>query len=263
MFLLVGPKRSGKGTIARVLTGIVGRGNVAAPTLAGLSTNFGLWPLIGKSVAIISDARLSGRADQVAVVERLLSISGEDAITIDRKNLPPLTCKLPTRFVILTNELPRLSDASGAIVSRMILLNTNRSFYGHEDHDLSKKLLAERQGILLWAIEGWRRLSERGRFIQPDSALESLADMHDLSSPVGAFVRDRCILGPTESVVVANLYAAWEDWCREQGRERFAGNVQSFGRDLLAAAAGIRRRQVRDGSSRSRIYEGIGLRNES
>ena len=94
IFLLVGPKRSGKGTIARVLTGIVGKGNVAAPTLAGMATNFGLWSLIGKSVAIISDARLSGRADQVAVVERLLSISGEDAITIDRKNLQPLTCRV-------------------------------------------------------------------------------------------------------------------------------------------------------------------------
>ncbi|MBA3484812.1 MAG: DUF3854 domain-containing protein, partial [Pirellulales bacterium] len=63
LLLLVGPKRSGKGTIARVLTALVGKGNVAAPTLGGLATNFGVWPLIGKSVAIISDARLSGRAD--------------------------------------------------------------------------------------------------------------------------------------------------------------------------------------------------------
>ena len=34
MFLLVGPKRSGKGTIARVLTGLLGAHNTAAPTLA-------------------------------------------------------------------------------------------------------------------------------------------------------------------------------------------------------------------------------------
>jgi integrase len=32
----------------------------------------------------------------------LLSISGEDAQTIDRKFLPPITCKLPTRLMILT-----------------------------------------------------------------------------------------------------------------------------------------------------------------
>ena len=32
MFLLVGPKRGGKGTIARVLTKMIGRHNVAGPT---------------------------------------------------------------------------------------------------------------------------------------------------------------------------------------------------------------------------------------
>ncbi len=103
ILMIVGPRRSGKGTIARVLGRLVGMANVCAPTLAGLATNFGLWPLLGKTVAIISDARLSGRADVNAVVERLLSISGEDAKTIDRKNLSQVTCKLPVRFVIMTN----------------------------------------------------------------------------------------------------------------------------------------------------------------
>ena len=54
------------------------------------------------------------------VVERLLSISGEDAQTVDRKNLSQVTCKLPVRFAILTNELPRLNDASGALVGRIL-----------------------------------------------------------------------------------------------------------------------------------------------
>lgn len=70
IFLLVGPKRSGKGTIARVLGGLLGKGNIAAPTLGSLGSNFGLAPLIGKPLAIISDARLSGRSDQAAIVER-------------------------------------------------------------------------------------------------------------------------------------------------------------------------------------------------
>ncbi len=120
ILLLVGPKRSGKGTISRVLRELVGPGNVAGPTLAGLATNFGLWPLLGKSVAIVNDARLGHRSDQAIVVERLLSISGEDALTIDRKNLTPVTCKLSTRLMLLTNELPRLSDARQCIGTRTI-----------------------------------------------------------------------------------------------------------------------------------------------
>jgi putative DNA primase/helicase len=42
--MLVGPKRSGKGTIFRVVKGLVGKRNVSAPTLGSLATNFGLSP---------------------------------------------------------------------------------------------------------------------------------------------------------------------------------------------------------------------------
>jgi integrase len=140
LLMIVGPKRSGKGTILRILRALVGASNVAAPTLSSLCERFGLWPMLGKSVAVISDARLSGRADQAIIVERILSITGEDAQTIDRKNLAPVTVKLPTRFVIVTNELPRLGDASGALVSRMLLLKTTNSFFGSEDHGLTDRL---------------------------------------------------------------------------------------------------------------------------
>lgn len=59
ILLIVGPSRSGKGTIARVLKELVGKENLAGPTLAGLGTNFGLATLVGKPLAVISDARLS------------------------------------------------------------------------------------------------------------------------------------------------------------------------------------------------------------
>jgi len=95
---IVGPRRSGKGTIARVQTALVGRDSVVNPTLASLQTTFGLAPLIGKPLAFITDARLGSRSDQAAITERLLSISGEDALTIDRKHIPAWTGHLPTRW---------------------------------------------------------------------------------------------------------------------------------------------------------------------
>ena len=58
---------------------------VVAPTLASLVQNIGLAPLIGKPLAIVGDARIGARADQAVITERLLSISGEDFMTIDRK----------------------------------------------------------------------------------------------------------------------------------------------------------------------------------
>jgi putative DNA primase/helicase len=255
----VGPKRSGKGTIARVIRGTVGEANVAGPTLASLATNFGLWPLLGKTLAIVSDARLSGRADLATVTERLLSISGEDAVTIDGKFRDAVTCKLPCRLMIFSNELPRLVDASGALAGRMILLRMVRSFYGGEDPGLTDRLLLERPGILLWAVEGWRRLRERGHFVQPASGLEMLGELNALASPVGAFVEERCAVGPEYRVAVERLFAEWKSWCEAKGRKE-AGTEQTFGRDLRAVVSALRLVQPRNGEHRFRAYEGIGLR---
>jgi putative DNA primase/helicase len=41
--------------------------------------------------------------------------------------------KLPVRFLFLTNELPRLDDASTALASRFMVLRLTRSFFGVED----------------------------------------------------------------------------------------------------------------------------------
>lgn len=256
--LIVGPKRSGKGTIARVLTALLGQNSVTAPTLASLATNFGLAPLIGKSVAIIGDARLSGKADQSAIAERLLSISGEDSITVDRKFQAAWTGRLGVRFLIMSNELPRLSDASGALASRFLVLTMTNSFYGKEDRGLGNRLMGELPGILNWARTGYLRLRERGYFIPPASAREAVEELEALGSPIMAFVKERCTVGPGLRVSCDDLRAAWQDWCTDNGR-REAGTAQSFGRDLRAAVNGLTVTRPGTGSTRTRQYEGIAL----
>lgn len=258
LLMVIGPKRSGKGTILRILRALVGSMNVAAPTLSSLCERFGLWPLLGKSLAIISDARLSGRADQAVIVERILSVTGEDAQTIDRKNLAPVTVKLPTRFVVVTNELPRLGDASGAIVSRMLLLKTSNSFYGRENHGLTDQLLAELPGIFLWAALGWHTLRQRGYFIQPESSLELLNELNDLSSPISAFVRERCDVDAAATVSVDTLYEEWRRWCVASGKVRPTDKA-TFGRDLGAIHPSVKRTRPRIEGEREYVYQGIGL----
>lgn len=256
MLLLIGPKRSGKGTIARTITNMLGKHNVCAPTLAGLATNFGLQSLIGKTVGIIGDARLSARSDQAIVTERLLSITGEDSVTIDRKHLAAITLKLLVRLMVLTNELPRLTDSSGALASRFLILCLRQSHYGKEDITLSDRLAEERTGILRWAIEGWKRLNHRGHFIQPQSGQDLRDQLDDLASPVGAFVRERCEVGPGYRVSIRDLYTEWKNWCRQYDRD--PGTVHTFGRDLIAAVQ-VQATRVRDDGVRYRVYDGIRL----
>jgi len=257
--LIVGPKRSGKGTIARVLTDLLGAANVCGPTLSSLSQNFGLAPLIGKRLAIVSDARLSGKTDQSIIVERLLSITGEDSLTIDRKFRDGWTGKLDARFLILTNELPRLTDSSGALAGRFIILVMQQSFYGKEDLGLSDKLRAELPGVLLWAIKGWERLNKRGHFVPPKSADAARQSLEDLGSPIGAFLRDCCTIEQGQEVQCDAMYRAWCDWCEQQGREH-PGTVQSFGRDLSAAVSGLQVQNKREKEgTRKRYYSGLGF----
>jgi len=257
MLLLLGPKRCGKGTIGRVLTRLVGAGNVAGPTTSSLAGPFGLQPLIGKSLAIVSDARFSGN-DIAIVTERLLCISGEDALTIDRKHIGSVTMKLPTRFMFLTNELPRANDASGALAGRFLVLRFTRSFFGREDKELTNKLLTELPGVLLWALQGWQRLRERGRFVQPAGVEDAIGDLEDLFSPVGAFVRDLCVVGMGRSVEASELFASWREYCQTIGRTNM-GTIQTFARDLRAVVPGLRVSQPRMAGGRMRWYEGIAL----
>jgi putative DNA primase/helicase len=259
ILMMVGPKRSGWGTIARVLKTLAGASNVVNPTLSTLARPFGLSALIDKPVAIFPDARLSSRPDNATIVESLLSISGEDDQTIDRKHLPAWTGRLPTRFVLISNELPRLRDASGALASRLIILRFTRAFYNREDLGLFDRLVRELPGILLWAVAGWERLRQRGRFVQPRSGQELPAAMQDLGSPISAFLRDRCVLEPDGRVAVAVLYEVWRGWCQEHGRDA-VGDEPSLGRDLHAAILGLSKSRFRDQGTRVAYYRGIRLR---
>jgi putative DNA primase/helicase len=257
MLLLVGPRRSGKGTIGRILTRLVGAANAVGPTTSSLAGQFGLQPLIGKSLALVSDARFSG--DNVSVVtERLLCISGEDTLSIDRKYLGAVSMRLPTRFMFLTNELPRLNDASTALAGRFLILQLTQSFYGMEDPTLTDTLSTELPGILLWALDGWERLHARGYFAQPASVADAVEDLEDLASPVRPFVRECCTVLPELRVRLDVLYPAWEMWCAQTGRK--ATTRQLFGRDLCSAVPGIKRR--RD-TAFSTFYDGLSLTAEA
>ncbi len=195
-------------------------------------------------------------------MERILSISGEDPQDVHRKNLPTLTgSKLPVKFILMTNELPNMRDASGALTTRVIMLRMTRSLLGNEDRTLGQRLSNELPGILNWAIHGWTLLRERGHFEQPRSGQELMDDLRDIASPIGMFVQDRCWTGPEFQESMKNLFTQWRNGCDEHGRDH-PGTEQSFGKDLRAAIPSISvvQKRLPDGT-RPRLYNGIGLRN--
>jgi putative DNA primase/helicase len=257
LFLIVGPKRSGKGTLARVLTALVGKANTDGPTLTNLSSNFGLQPLINKTIAILSDARLHV-ANSSVIVERLLSISGEDSLTIDRKFREPWNGKLSARFLILTNELPRLADTSGALASRFIIISLRNSFYGKENPKLTSELIEELPGIFLWALEGLKKLRKRGYFVQPKSSADAVEQLGDLSSPISAFIKEHCTLDKDARILCSDLYYFWTRWCARNGKRETSLPV--FGRDLRAVLTDLAVKQMRYDGRVQKFYLGVRLK---
>jgi putative DNA primase/helicase len=266
IFGMVGPPRSGKGTLGRLQTRLLGSSSVAGPTINSLGDSFGLEPLIPKSLAIISDVRIGARTEKSTLVERLLSISREDQMTVNRKFNAAWHGKMPTRIMFLTNELPAINDSSGAFASRLVVIVFIKSFLGKEDRTLTEKLARELSGILNWAIKGYRRLNKRGHFIQPKSGFEAIEEIQNLGSPVKAFVRDCCKVGPVLSVSINDLFEAYKDWCEmEEGRKN-PGNKEWFGRNLRSAVPGlvvtrprVSKQKQQAADDRDRTYEGIAL----
>jgi putative DNA primase/helicase len=255
ILLLLGPPRSGKGTIAHVLGGLLGKVGVAGPTLASLGTPFGLEPLLGKPLAVISDCRISARSDQALIAERLLSISGGDLIGVDRKNKSTVHTVLPTRLMVFTNEMPKVRDASGALANRFVVLPMTESFLDREDPRLGNRLRAELPAILHWAIEGLQRLRERGRFVPPAAGLALVEYLARLASPIREFVNDQCYLGAGHEVRKEIIFGRYRWWCGHQNTPPMS--AAEFGLELMTAFPRIRPGRPREHGERVHTYRGV------
>lgn len=257
---LIGPPRAGKGTTARTCEKMIGRENSVGATLKGLGTNFGLQPLIGKSLCVIGDAQMENRNNS-EIVARLLMITGEDSLTVDRKNRAQWSGKMSSRIMILANKPPRFSDASGAIVSRFITLQFNQSFLGKEDPTLEARLETELPGILNWALDGLARLTARGYFKQPGAAQQIIDNQRQESAPISAFIDQCCVTGEQEWISKEFLFAAWQSWCYRNNYKN-VGTTASFATDLYAARAGLNDTRRRVNGKLTRMFTGITLATE-
>lgn len=257
--MLIGPPRSGKGTTMAVMGAMLGRHNIASTSLASLGGRFGLEPLVGKMSALIDEGHLGKFSDNSLVLERLKAISGGSEQTVDRKGIAALSSiDLKVRFTMAVNELPRLSDSSAALRSRLLIIPYFKTYEGKEDFDLVDRLLKEVSGITNWALEGLRQLKANGRFKTPSAGEKIMRDFVYLSSPVKAFIDECCELGPDQRVTRQDLRVVWQHWCEENGH--VAGSRNDFGRKLRAVVPTIEDERSRCGGSRKWCYVGVGLK---
>ena len=257
MLWLLGQRRSGKGTILRIIARLVGERNCTHPQLSEFGEKFALQPWEDKRLAIFADAE-DARLDVGKVRERLKKITGFDPVQIERKGIAQVDARLHVKIVLAANEPPRLSDAAGALASRILSIDFPVSFAGCEDHGLEERLVQNLPGILNWALDGLDRLNTQGDFTKNIS--EGKADFELMTNPLGAFVEDCCDVGKGE-VQTHVLFAAWKTWCAEKGIDHPYDEAR-MGAKLRAVVPGLGKRRLNpDGCGRRpNAYTGITMK---
>ena len=262
-FNIIGPRRSGKGTINKVLVALLGQHNTVAPQLEELCDTFGLQPWLGKLLASFTDARAPER-NRSAVVSQLLRIVGGDTITVNRKNKEAWNGYLPTRLVVYSNEVLHLTENSNALTGRMIVVRMTETFYNKEDNELFNKLEKELSGIFNWAMQGLaRRLARGGHFIQPETGKGYLELMAELGNPIGTFADDALVFDPVATVPKDDVFTAYKKWALNKSippgtelvfKKRFMAAVQEH------AVEAVRERA---NGNTQHLYRGVKLNDKA
>ena len=258
MMILRGPPRSGKGTILGIIMAMLGDDQVVSTELSALATDFGYAPLVGKAAAFLPDAKVGWKRNIGQATEKLLQVIGGDPVGVNAKfkdvrGAVRMTCK----FTMAVNIMPEIPDGARALESRLCILSFPNSYVGKEDWGLKRRLAKSAYKLVPWALEGLKRLRERGEFTLPASSHDEFDTFRITANAMSQFVSECCIIsGADEDTVgVQGLYELWDNWCKACGRDRTSR--PQFGQLLHIAAPGVGRARIRTEVERIYVYTGL------
>lgn len=247
--LVVGPSRSGKTELSSCARGLIGE-PIASPSVSELSETFGMQNFIGKSAWIRDDAVNEG--DKLDPQRFKVIVTGEP-ISIRRMAQHALETRLQIPVMLTANSLPRARDYSDAVYNRSIVLKLNKVISEKEAAEMRASLgvpaglsigehimATEASGVLNWALEGLRKLLERGFFSLPDGVTEDIREFKEGNNPVAEFARAALVSEPNSKVERGDLLCAYHGWLREEmGEDARASGARWFFPKLREAMDGV------------------------
>lgn len=222
--ILVGAGRNGKSVILKAVAYALGRERVTNYSLPQITDKSGIHisAMVGKMANICFDSGSVIKVGDEAIFKQY--VSGEPILCKRLYQQPYLTTDYP-QSIIAVNALPQSSDMSDGWFRRMLIID-----FPHQvplekvDTQLFDKLRTERVGILLWVLDGMKRLIEQGHF-STSEAIEEVANQYrkdtdsvaDWLEELGYFPTDKESLTLTE---VFERYDKWRDANRFQPMKR-------------------------------------------
>jgi putative DNA primase/helicase len=254
-FLLCGLPNVGKSTILTVLQEfLLGAENVSNIPLQSLSDRFQPAELFGKLANIYADLPTK-KIDDAGMFK---AVTGEDYITGERKHKDPFSFKPYARFMYSCNDIPRnYGDRSEAFYRRLIIIRFSKAVPDEKkDLQLAEKLSLERDGILLWAIEGLKRMiAANYQFSETDRTKAELMAYKIQNNSVLAFIDELCLAEPGAVCYRQELYDEYTGFCESTSLGRFS---QPNFNSEIGKQRGIELAQ--EPITRRAIFKGVKLR---
>ncbi len=213
--ICIGEGANGKSTVLYVLFRAIGEDrNCSAVSLDMLRNSHYKAELYGKLVNISIETRAKTELSD----DIFKAVVTGDPITADRKYKDPITFRPFCKLVFAFNEMPRVDDRTNAFYRRLLLLGFTKEFKEQEQNkNLKFELIEELDGIFLWALEGLKRLENRGYFaISENMKLETEAIKRENNNTID-FVDECCVLGHSYGIQKQFLYARYSEWCERNG----------------------------------------------
>jgi P4 family phage/plasmid primase-like protien len=270
VLMLQGEGQNGKSILTTMLESLVGEQNCSSLALEALHRSHALAGLVGKLVNLSAE----WCANDPAAIGILKAISGGDRVTIDPKYKDPYEAKLPARFVIATNEAPRVHDKSDAIWRRLITIPFNVRIPDEERRptaELLHELRAELDGILIWALEGLGRLQKRGGFLE-SAATAAMKEAHRMdSNPAAQWCADALRIKQGKFLPTRRAHHAYQEYCADAGhkplaRPKFAQEIRRWHERTTGSDAEPARRVTYDrnpSGSQECGYDHVALTSEA
>lgn len=155
--------------------------------------------------------------------------------------------------VIVGNHKPAIRNIDEAMKRRMHLIPFTVTIPPERrDGSLTEKLLAERDGILAWAVAGclaWQREGLK----PPASVVSATQEYFESEDALGRWLDERCVRDANAKSLTAELFGDWKQWADSAGE--FIGSQRRFS-DLLITR-GVEKWRNTAGV---RGFRGIGLK---
>ena len=159
------------------------------------------------------------------------------------------------KLVIAGNHKPAIRNVDEAMKRRMHLIPFTVTIPPERrDPKLTEKLLAERDGILAWALAGclqWQRMGLQ----PPASVLSATEEYFEAEDALGRWIDERCVRIDRARSLTAELFNDWKAWVEAAGE--FVGSQRRFSDQLVARGV----EKWRNGLG-VRGFQGIGLKAE-